>query len=94
MIKKMDRAFEIYEKFLRGKKLHIECDDGTEIICIFNKENFKHLTGVEYPSNKTINSKQFYDLYKKNKLNKNKLKFDDYSKMKLEVFPNLQLEVG
>lgn len=92
MIKKLDNAFEIYDTHLKNKKVVIELDNKEIITCVFLKKNFQHLTGVKHY--KDISSKQFYDNYKSKKINKEKLTFDDNSKMKLSVFDNLKFKVG
>ena len=91
MINKLDEAFAIYDKHLKNKKIEITLDTNEKIIIIFLKKNFLHLTGVKMY--KDISAAQFYDNYKKNKLNKSRLVFDEYSKMKLGVFNNLKFEL-
>lgn len=81
----------IYEKYLNNKKVIIELENKEKIICIFRKENFLHLTGVKL--NIEIFSKNFYEKYKKGHIKTNQIIFDDYSKMKLDVFKNLELKI-
>lgn len=95
MIDKLINAFDLYEQYLNNKKISFSflIDGEEEIIeCFFKGHNFLHLTGVE--TKIKISPKNFYKKLQKNEIKENHIHFNQNSRMKLDVFHNLNFQLG
>lgn len=92
IFKKIKLAQEVYDKnFLNREFLYIY-EDKNEIkkfLITFKKQNFLHLTGVKYGSENNMNPLNFYRAVKENRLSLSEKNINDFTYIKLKVFPKL-----
>ena len=92
IFKKIKLAQEVYDKnFLNREFLYIY-EDKNEIkkfLITFKKQNFLHLTGVKYGSEDNMNPLNFYRAVKENRLSLSEKNINDFTYIKLKVFPKL-----
>lgn len=92
IFKKIKLAQEVYDKnFLNREFLYIY-EDKNEIkkfLITFKKQNFLHLTGVKYSSEDNMNPLNFYRAVKENRLSLSEKNINDFTYIKLKVFPKL-----
>lgn len=84
----ISECHELYNENLNGQQvvfLYIDNGEKKAIPVMFNKDNFKHLTGVKYSGN----ALNFFDLLCEKKVSYKKLNIDYHCRQKLQVLKQL-----
>ena len=93
IFKKLKLAQEVYDKnFLNKEFLYIYEEKGEikKFLITFKKQNFLHLTGVKYDSKDNMSPLDFYRAVKENRLSLSEKNMNDFTNIKLRVFPKLK----
>ena len=93
IFKKLKLAQEVYdENFLNKEFLYIYEEKGEikKFLITFKKQNFLHLTGVKYDSKDNMSPLDFYRAVKENRLSLSEKNINDFTNIKLRVFPKLK----
>ena len=93
IFKKLKLAQEVYdENFLNKEFLYIYEEKGEikKFLITFKKQNFLHLTGVKYNSKDNMSPLDFYRAVKENRLSLSEKNINDFTNIKLRIFPKLK----
>ncbi|WP_246824817.1 PBECR4 domain-containing protein [Fusobacterium sp. HMSC065F01] len=92
IFKKLRLAQKGYdENFLNKEFLYIyeNKNEIKKFSITFKKQNFLHLTGIKYDSKDNMNPLDFYRAVKEKRLSLSEKNINDFTNIKLKVFPKL-----
>ena len=92
IFKKLRLAQKVYdENFLNKEFLYIyeNKNEIKKFSITFKKQNFLHLTGIKYDSKDNMNPLDFYRAVKEKRLSLSEKNINDFTNIKLKVFPKL-----